>query len=180
MSEKGLPASGFEVRELLPSDRPELAQRLIRSWGSTVVVAHGTRYDAADLPGLLAVPTDDTADPLGLLTYHAEPDTWEIVTLDSYRERIGVGGALLAEVEHRAAAAGARQLRLVTTNDNTHALRFYQRRGFELVALRLDAVDEARTTKPEIPHAADGISIRHELELVKRLDPPVRRHRPPT
>ena len=31
---------------------------------------------------------------------------------------------------------------LITTNDNLDALRFYQRRGFRLVAIHPDAVDE--------------------------------------
>jgi hypothetical protein len=48
------------------------------------------------------------------------------------------------------------------------ALRFYQRRGFDLAAVHRDAVTEARRLKPSIPPDADGIPIRHELEL--RLD----------
>jgi hypothetical protein len=43
------------------------------------------------------------------------------------------------------------RLRLVTTNDNIRALRFYQRRGWRMAALHLDAVDAARKIKPEIP-----------------------------
>ena len=60
---------------------------------------------------------------------------------------------------------GARRLWLVTTNDNTHALRFYQRRGFDLVRLDRGAVDRARVLKPSIPLENDGIPMRHELEL---------------
>jgi hypothetical protein len=60
---------------------------------------------------------------------------------------------------------------LVTTNDNLVALRFYQRRGFRLSALRPGAVDEARRRlKPAIPDAgAFGIPLRDELELELRL-----------
>jgi hypothetical protein len=56
---------------------------------------------------------------------------------------------------------------VVTTNDNLGALRFYQRRGFVLAALRPGAITEARRTlKPEISEiGADGIPIRDELEL---------------
>ena len=43
---------------------------------------------------------------------------------------------------------------------------FYQRRGFDLVALYRNAVTESRKLKPEIPNAGfDGIAIRHELEM---------------
>lgn len=45
------------------------------------------------------------------------------------------------------------------------AVRFYQRRGTDLVALHRDAVTLARTLKPSIPDEVDGIALRHELEL---------------
>jgi hypothetical protein len=55
---------------------------------------------------------------------------------------------------------------LVTTNDNTHALRFYHRLGFRLAALHPGAVEAARRLKPEIPLLGlDEIPIRDELEL---------------
>jgi hypothetical protein len=61
--------------------------------------------------------------------------------------------------------------RVLTTNDNVNALRFYQRRGFRLAALNAGAVDDARATlKPEIPPVgAYGIPLRDELVLDKRL-----------
>jgi ribosomal protein S18 acetylase RimI-like enzyme len=57
---------------------------------------------------------------------------------------------------------------LTTTNDNVDALRFYQRRGFRLAALRPGAVDEARRIKPEIPQVGEhGIPLHDELDLVR-------------
>jgi hypothetical protein len=55
-------------------------------------------------------------------------------------------------------------------------LRFYQRRGFRLRALRPGAVDEARRTlKPAIPPTGDhGIPLRDEIELLWSPDDPVR------
>jgi len=65
-----------------------------------------------------------------------------------------------------------RRLWLITTNDNLPALRFYQRLGWDLVALHRGAVDEARRFKPEIPRVGlDGIALRHELELELLLPP---------
>ena len=68
----------------------------------------------------------------------------EVVTLNALERRTGVGTILM-----EAAAVDARQLRcheirLTTTNDNLDAIRFYQRRGLHLVALRPGAVDRAR------------------------------------
>jgi hypothetical protein len=60
----------------------------------------------------------------------------------------------------------------VTTNDNVDALRFYQRRGFRLRAVRPGAVDDARRTlKPEIPAVGEqGIPIRDEIELERAIE----------
>lgn len=59
----------------------------------------------------------------------------------------------------------------MTTNDNVDALRFYQRRGFRIVAVRTGAVDEARSAlKPGIPHRGHyGIPLRDEIELAQPL-----------
>jgi len=56
---------------------------------------------------------------------------------------------------------------VVTTNDNVDALRFYQRRGFRLVALRPGVVTRSRQSiKREIPRTGSyGIELRDELEL---------------
>jgi len=49
-------------------------------------------------------------------------------------------------------------------------MRFYQRYGFELAAVRLGAMAEARRLKPSIPLTGDdGIPIEHEFEFVRRL-----------
>ena len=67
-----------------------------------------------------------------------------------------------ALIETVLAETGCRRLWLITTNDNTDALRFYQRRGFRLAELHPGAVDRSRATlKPEIPVIGDhGIPIR--------------------
>jgi hypothetical protein len=90
---------------------------------------------------------------------------------NSLVERRGIGAALIEAVKGAAVGAGCERLWLITTNDNTHALRFYQKRGFALVALRANAVAASRQLKPEIPHLGnDGIPIRDEIELEVALD----------
>ena len=77
----------------------------------------------------------------------------------------------MAAATEEARRQGCRRLWLITTNDNTHALRFYQRRGLQLAALHRNAIEESRRLKPEIPqHGADGIPLRDELELELVLD----------
>ena len=61
---------------------------------------------------------------------------------------------------------GDEVLRVTTTNDNLDALRFYQRRGFRIIAVRPGAVDESRRIKPSISAIGEyGIPIRDEIEL---------------
>jgi hypothetical protein len=71
-----------------------------------------------------------------------------------------------------AAAAGATRLVLTTTNDNVDALRFYQRRGFRLIALRPGELHHSRKLKPEIPLTGNyGIPLTDELELERPVRP---------
>ena len=153
----------FTVRPLTPADRDWVARHIADRWGAEIVVAHGVVYRPAELPGFAAVQDEDVA---GLVTYNIEGDACEIVTIDSSHPGLGIGTALIEAVECAAIASGCRRLWLITTNDNLHALGFYQKRGFRLVALRPGAVDRARKLKTEIPETGnDGIPIRDEIEL---------------
>jgi ribosomal protein S18 acetylase RimI-like enzyme len=157
----------LRVRPVDDADRPAVAALVAERWGAAVVVAHGTVFEPAALPGLLAERDGRIA---GLLTYACEDDALEIVTLDAEPRGAGVGTALVEAAAAAARAQGCRRLRLTTTNDNLGALRFYQRRGFRLVALRPGAVEAARRLKPEIPAAgAHGIPLRDELDLERAL-----------
>ena len=115
------------------------------------------------LPGFAAF---DGGRPVGLATYAIEGASCECVTLDSLAEGAGVGTALLAAVEKTARTVGCGRLWLITTNDNLSALRFYQKRGFRLVAVHREALAESRKLKPSIPPVGrEGIPLRDELEL---------------
>ncbi|MEO3875103.1 GNAT family N-acetyltransferase [Nonomuraea sp. B12E4] len=157
------------VRPIEPGDLEIVRRVLTGSWGGTTVVAlgRGELVDAAGLPGFVALIGDEVA---GVLTYADDRDgSVEIVTIDAVVPGQGVGKALLDAVRAVAVERGLSRLTLITTNDNTHALRFYQRYGFDLVALHRNGVDRARALKPGIPAEADGIPIRHELELELQL-----------
>jgi len=159
--------SAFALRSLQPVDSAWVARHVAEQWGSEIAVAHGAIYRPAELPGFVA---EDEGEALGLLTYHIDGGACEIVTLDSQRAGQGIGAALIEAAEDAARQAGCRRLWLITTNDNTHALRFYQKRGFCLVAVHRDAVAASRAIKPEIPLIGnDGIPIRDEVELEMSL-----------
>ena len=103
---------------------------------------------------------------MGLVTYNITNSNCEIVTIDSIRPFSGVGTALIEAVKNIALKSGCKRLWLITTNDNMNALRFYQKRGFELVAIHRNALDISRKLKPEISLIGnDGIPLRDEIEL---------------
>jgi ribosomal protein S18 acetylase RimI-like enzyme len=138
-----------------------------RLWGEDLIISRGMAYTVSDLPGFVA-EVDGVA--AGLLTFCIDGTACEIVTLDSWRERMGVGSALIAAMVSAARERGCSRLWLITTNDNLHALGFYQRRGFRLAALYPDAIAEARRRKPSIPLIGlQGIPIRDEIELEMAL-----------
>jgi ribosomal protein S18 acetylase RimI-like enzyme len=159
--------SAFALRPLRVADAAWVARHIAEQWGSEIAVAHGAIYRPAELPGFAA---ESDGEVVGLLTYHVEGDGCEIVTLDSQRAGRGIGAALIEAATDAAQRAGYRRLWLITTNDNTHALRFYQKRGFVMAALYRDAVAASRAIKPEIPmFGNDGIPIRDEIELEMSL-----------
>jgi ribosomal protein S18 acetylase RimI-like enzyme len=154
---------GFTVCPLTPADREWVRQRMVEEWEAEIIIAHGQTFCPAELPGFAAVAGDEV---VGLLTYRMDGDACEIMTLNSWREGTGVGSTLIEAARQAAGRAGCGRLFLVTTNNNLHALRFYQKRGFTLCAVRLNIMEQARRLKPEIPPAgADGIPIRDEIEL---------------
>jgi len=154
----------IEVRQLTEADRPWALGVETESWGAPIVARLGELVDPALLPGLVAVADGERA---GLLSYAVRGDACEVVTLRSLLEGQGVARALLDAVRDGASAAVCLRLWLITTNDNTRALRLYQRWGMGIVAFHRHAVTEARATlKPAIPErGSDGIAIEHELEL---------------
>jgi DNA-3-methyladenine glycosylase I len=158
----------LNVRPLEPQDRGKVADLIAARWGSPVVVVHGTTYRPAELPGFVALQAGEW---VGLVTYCIAAAACEIVTLDSLRPGIGVGTALLDAVQGATRRANCTRIWLITTNDNLNALRFYQRRGFSLVAVHRGAVEHARRLKPEIPAIGQaGIPIQDEIELELSLD----------
>ncbi|NLG24810.1 MAG: GNAT family N-acetyltransferase [Clostridiales bacterium] len=107
---------------------------------------------------------------IGLVTCALTGEDCEILSLDSLRPGEGLGGRLMRRAIDWAAERGAARVVLITTNDNTDALRFYQRMGFDLVRLGRDALRVSRRLKPSIPLTGEhGIPLRHELELALPL-----------
>ena len=154
------------VRPLGEGDREWVRETLRELWGETVV-SRGAVHDPTALPGFVA---EEGGERVGLLTYRVDGADCEVVTIDAFPEGAGAGTALLDAAAAAAREAGCGRVWLITTNDNLRALRFYQRRGFRLVAVHPDALERSRELKPSIPEIGlDGIPLRDELELELRL-----------
>jgi GNAT superfamily N-acetyltransferase len=151
------------IRAVQDSDRPTVEWLTTQLWGASEVVVHDGTFYPAMLPGFIAERTGRIA---GLVTFDVRPGVLEIVTINALERHAGIGTMLIEAVRGEAKRRGCREVVLTTTNDNLSALRFYQRRGFRLAALRPGAVDRSRQRKPEIPHSGDyGIPLRDEIDL---------------
>jgi ribosomal protein S18 acetylase RimI-like enzyme len=160
----------FEIRPIEAADH-DWVLNLVHGWGDDFIVSRGRRLFPSLLPGFCAAGV--SGERLGLATYEIIDRDCQLVTLHALRPHEGIGTALAQAVRHVAASAGCGRLWLITTNDNLDALRFYQRRGFNLVAVHRDLRDGARRLKPSIPLIGNyGIPIRDEIELELRLDAP--------
>jgi len=150
-------------------NRERVNEFILSRWFSLDMIIRGEVVDMRLADGFIAYK-DETI--LGLITYRYISRDCEILSLDSLKENQGIGTALIGKVKETAVAAKCERLKLITTNDNIHAIRFYQKRGFDLACLYHDAVDAARRLKPSIPLLGDDdIPIRHELEFVYDLEP---------
>lgn len=155
------------IRPITPEDEPAIAKILTEQWGDRLSVSRGKVLDAARLPGFIA---EENAGITGLITLHFGDGGCEVVTLNAFHTGAGVGRALLARAAQECARRGIARLWLITSNDNTEAMAFYQKCGWRLVAVHRDALTEARKIKPQIPLAGHhGIPITDEVELEKCL-----------
>lgn len=155
--------SAFEFRSTEDADSPALEEFILAFWHSNHMVCLGQLFYPTHLPGFLCL---DDKGLQGFVCYEIHGDTLQLFLMDSRRREQGVGTHLLALCVEKARQEHCRQIRLVITNDNLRALRFFQKRGFSLHQLHLNTMETARKIKPSIPDKGqDGIPIRHEIEL---------------
>lgn len=155
------------IRPATADDRHWIAEVLRTRWGGTGIVVGGRLIDGLALPALIA---EDEGRRCGLATLEFRGDECEIVTLDALEQYRGVGTALVEAAAATARERGAQHLLVMTTNDNLDALRFYQRRGFQLHTLRPNAIAHSRQLKPTIPETGNyNIPLRDEIGLICML-----------
>jgi GNAT superfamily N-acetyltransferase len=145
----------------------KLVEFFTSHWGSPEMVISTGVYDCSKLDGFAIL---DENQITGLVTYMIRGNECEIISLDSLVEGKGFGTALVYKVEEEATKRNCSLVKLITTNDNLNALKFYQKRGYVLSNIYCNAATKARRIKPQIPIIGyDGIPIRDEIELKKML-----------
>ena len=155
------------LRRLASDDLPHLRDFWVEHWGGEEMVTRGNVYRPEQLDGFVI---EDANEWLGLVTFIVTGDECEITSLNSLREHQGIGTSLVNAVMDETRKQNCRRIFFITTNDNINALGFYQKRGFELVAVHRGAVNESRKIKPTIPLIGyNKIPLRDEIELEMKL-----------
>lgn len=153
----------YKISETTKDDKSIVAAFVAESWGSPLSVTRGKIHNTSELPGFI-VKSDNKI--IGLVTYNIQGKDCEIVTLNSIVGNKGIGTRLIDKVIEKAKSENCKRVWLITTNDNTKAIRFYQRRGFEWAGFHKNSMEESRKLKPEIPELGDDdIPIKHEIEF---------------
>jgi ribosomal protein S18 acetylase RimI-like enzyme len=161
------------VRPLTESDRSWVRATLVRNWSSTIVARRGELIEARNLAGYMALLGGRRT---GLVLVDLRDGDLEVVAISTTTPRQGVGHALIKQCVDQARECGGRRVWLITTNNNTTAIAFYQRVGMELCAFYRHGVRASRLLKPSIPlRDSAGVPIDHELEFELLLHPGLKR-----
>jgi GNAT superfamily N-acetyltransferase len=151
----------FDIRPM--TDRPHLEELLRLRWSDGTIFVRGRLVTPQDVEAFGAY-RDDRLQGVG--TWRVEQGILYLLTLNNVTDCRGVGVALLETVLAMGRRKGFPFMRAMLSNDNLPALRFYQKRGFRIVAVHSGVVDMMRALKPSIPEIGlDGIPMRDEIEL---------------
>jgi len=153
----------MEIERIPERNHREINSFIKKHWFSTEMVVRGQMIDMAALDGFVMY---DNSAIVGLITYRITGQECEIMSLNSIKESKGIGTALIHEAVRYAKEQKCKIIKLITTNDNINAIRFYQKFGFDMAYFYRNAMEEARTLKPSIPIIGEnGIPLRHEIEF---------------
>lgn len=89
---------------------------------STIMVVRGELVDMTTLDGFVIYENNAI---IGLITYRIDGTECEIMSLDSLKEKQGIGTELVNKVIEKAKEKECLTVKLITTNDNLNAIGFY-------------------------------------------------------
>ncbi len=130
------------------------------------MVTRGVLHQVAEMRAFVALVGEAATERVGWVIFNVVDAKCEIIVAHSLKREIGVGTSLVNAVVVEAQALECDLIWLITTNDNVEAMHFWQKRGFSLTALHVNAMEKSRQLKPGIPLIGKhGITIRDELEF---------------
>jgi ribosomal protein S18 acetylase RimI-like enzyme len=154
------PSPAFEIRAV---DRTTLEDLLRLRWSDSTMFVRGRLLAPQDVEALGAY-FDNRLQ--GMVTWRIEEGTLYMLTMDNVTDQRGVSTALVNAMLALGRSKGFPFMRALLTNDNWPGFRWYQKRGFRIVAVHPGIVDMMRQLKPSIPEkGVDGIGIHDEIEL---------------
>ncbi|MGI6664943.1 MAG: GNAT family N-acetyltransferase [Christensenellaceae bacterium] len=159
----------MELYELNEMFREEVNAHVKREWNGPKIVSKGNIYHADHLPGFVAAREGKL---LGAVLYVLREKECEVAVLFSLEGEQGIATRLLQAVQKVAEENDCVRIWLITTNDNLHAIRFYEKRGFSLCAIHIGAFEITRTIKFPAENIIIGnheIPILHEIEFEKMI-----------
>ena len=158
----------MEIQPLVDKYRNDAISFIDDEWGNPIVTK-GNIIEIYDLPGFVAI---DNEKVVGAILYQICHKDCEIVAMYSLKQNVGIGTVLIKAVIDNAKDESCERVWLITMNDNTHAIRFYQKRGFSLKRVYINAFKVTQqlkgipgSGKDKIVFGIDGIPILHEFEF---------------
>jgi len=151
----------FIVKTVSKNDADWVKNLFIQYWGGDICISRGKVQKVDDFTGGFIVETLE--QNVGFITYKISGVELEITNLISLEENMG---ALVKTVIDLAKKQSIKRICLTTTNDDLNGIGFWQKRGFKLVKVYLNAMEYTRKLKPAIPLIGEnGIPLTDELEL---------------
>ncbi len=153
-----------ELQLRVVTDKTELCRIMLASWGSHSMMIGLHVYDVAEIDALGLF--DSSGKTAALASWTVRGDSAYLCALHSLKPGEGVAIRMLDAVIFAARKAGAGKLKAMLTNDNMPGMTFYQRRGFRLSGLYLEAIDAYRSVVPGIIKTGyKDIPIHDAIEL---------------
>jgi ribosomal protein S18 acetylase RimI-like enzyme len=155
-----------------PEVRPATEAELEADWreftGGPPVVGLLRNYEPRDVEGIVWRAAE--SGRRGLVSWWIDGERAEVVSVHAEPPGSGTGTRVMDAAEEALRRRGVKRVVLATTNDNVRALNFYQKRGYRLVRVHLDAMERVRVAKPGVPAVGrDGVPLRDMWELAKEL-----------
>ena len=138
----------FIIHEITKANRELVNRIMLNEWNALFMVIRGKKIDLKEVDGLIAY---DGEAVVGIITYIIYSNIIEIISLNSFKEKNGVGTFLIQRLKEKSIRENICKIKVITTNDNINAIKFYQKRDFVISNIYVDSMKKAREIKPNIP-----------------------------